>query len=66
MFMIGTKTKKASIFFTLWRDLAAFILNKHNDGYINNLTGELKGIGYAEEWLRRVVSEKGNQLKAVP
>ena len=33
---------------------------------MNTLTGEPKGIGYSEEWLRRVVSEKGNQLKVTP
>lgn len=46
-----------------WRELAADILTRHNDGYINELKGEPKGIGYNQEWLKRVAREKGDQLR---
>ncbi len=46
-----------------WKELAAMVLTRHNDGYLNDLTGEPKGIGYSQEWLRRVAAEKGAQLR---
>jgi len=56
-------TSSANDLVARWKELAAFILTKHNDGYVNDFTGEPKGVGYSEEWLRRVVSEKDPQIK---
>jgi dipeptidase len=44
-----------------WRGLAEAILTKHVDGYVRD-GGRSRGAGYSEEWLRRVVAEKGAQL----
>jgi hypothetical protein len=48
--------------FETWRELATFILTKHNDGYVNELVRRPRGVGYPEAWLRRVVAEQGDAL----
>lgn len=48
--------------FETWRELAGFILTKHNDGYVNEPDRRPRGVGYPEEWLRRVVAEQGEAL----
>jgi dipeptidase len=45
-----------------WRELGAFILTRHNDGYIREPGKGSKGIGYPEAWLRRVLKEKPDQF----
>lgn len=45
--------------FETWRDLAGFILTKHNDGYVNEVIRRPRGVGYPEEWLRRVIADEG-------
>ena len=49
--------------FEQWQELAGAIITKHNDGFVNTGEGWPKGVGYPEEWLRRVVEEKGDQLR---
>lgn len=49
--------------FETWRELAAFVLTKHNDGYVNELASRPRGVGYPEAWLRRVVEEQGDALR---
>ena len=49
--------------FERWRELATYILTKHNDGYVNDLVRRPRGVGYPEEWLRRVVAEQGDALR---
>ena len=46
-----------------WNKLANEIIVKFNDGYIRSPSGRYPSIGYPEEWLRRVVREKGDQLR---
>ena len=48
--------------FRTWRDLATFVLTKHNDGYVNDLDRRPRGVGYPEEWLRRVIEDQGESL----
>jgi len=45
-----------------WRELAMFVLTKHVDGYVNDLVRSPRGVGYSEQWLRRVVEEQGDAL----
>lgn len=46
-----------------WNKLANEIIVKFNNGYIRSPSGRYPSIGYPEEWLRRVVREKGDQLR---
>lgn len=63
-FLTDYSTGTAEELFEDWKELSIYLLTKNNDGYVNNLDGESsKGIGYAEEWLKRVIEEKGSQFK---
>jgi dipeptidase len=46
-----------------WRELAEQIITKHIDGFVVDEDGESRGVGYPEEWLRRVIKEKPEQFK---
>ncbi len=48
--------------FETWRGLIYFILTKHNDGYVNEITSRPRGVGYPEGWLRRVLEEAGEGM----
>ena len=48
--------------FERWRELAGFLMTKNNDGYVNDLVHHPRGVGYPEDWLRRVVEEQGEAL----
>ena len=58
-YSVGT----AERLFETWRELAGFILTKHNDGYVNDVDRRPRGVGYPEAWLRRVVAEEGARMK---
>jgi dipeptidase len=45
-----------------WRELAERLVAKYNDGYLQDAEGEVEEVGYPEEWLRRVVRERGEGL----
>ena len=62
-FLTEHSVHSAERLFETWRDLAGFILTKHNDGYVNDLARRPRGVGYSEEWLRRVVDERGDALR---
>ncbi|MGI6401261.1 MAG: dipeptidase [Thermoguttaceae bacterium] len=44
-----------------WEELANALIVKFNDGYTKDEEGKYPNVGYPEEWLRRVVKEKGDQ-----
>ena len=56
----------AESLFETWRSLAGAILTKHNDGYVREPGERSRGIGYSDEWLRRVIAERGAQLELPP
>ena len=45
-----------------WEQLANDLIVKFNDGYTRSSDGKYPNVGYPEEWLRRVVKEKGEQF----
>jgi hypothetical protein len=51
--------------FTRWQQLSTDIFTKFNDGYIRGADGSYprEGDPYPDGWLRRVVEEKGEQLR---
>jgi hypothetical protein len=51
--------------FKRWQQLSTDIFTKFNDGYIRGVDGSYpkEGDPYPDPWLRRVVEEKGEQLK---
>lgn len=49
--------------FERWKELATFLITKYNDGYVQDRPGHSTEKGYPQSWLRRVVKEKGAQLK---
>lgn len=63
-YLTAFSTGTAEELFRNWKELSIYLLTKHNDGYVNNLDGRgSQGIGYAKEWLERVMKEKGEQFK---
>jgi dipeptidase len=46
-----------------WRELAEEIITKNIDGFVVDENGESRGVGYPEEWLRRVIKENPEQFK---
>lgn len=48
---------------TRWQALAHHIFLKYRDGYIRDDKGDYYEAGYPEEWLRRVIRERGEQLR---
>jgi dipeptidase len=49
-----------------WRQLWEEIITKHIDGFVLDEEGRSQGIGYPEHWLKRVVEEKGDDLRVPP
>ena len=49
-----------------WSKLAGDMLVKFNDGYIRSPSGRYPSIGYPDAWLRKVIQEKGDQLRLPP
>ena len=41
-----------------WQQLASGIIAKHNDGYVFTSGKGPEGVGYPEEWLKRVIQER--------
>ncbi len=62
-FLTDWSVGAAERLFEDWRDLAAAIIKKHNDGYIHEPGKRAKSDGYSEAWLRRVIADRGAQLK---
>jgi dipeptidase len=54
--------RSAERLFDSWRELAMFVMTKHNDGYVNDIVRRPRGVGYPEDWLRRVLAEVGAEL----
>jgi len=52
--------------FADWSTLADKVLTKHVDGYVKQDDGRSRGVGYDEEWRRRVVRERGASLSVPP
>ncbi|HLU38949.1 MAG TPA: C69 family dipeptidase, partial [Planctomycetota bacterium] len=52
--------------FADWSALGRRIVAKHVDGYVKQDNGRARGVGYGEEWLRRVVAERGDALVVPP
>ncbi len=48
-----------------WEELANALIVKFNDGYTRTPDGKYPNVGYPEEWLRRVVKERG-EVYALP
>jgi dipeptidase len=51
----------AELVTTRYRELAEHLITRYNDGYVDRRTR-----GYPESWLRRVLAEKGGQLRVSP
>jgi len=46
-----------------WRALGEYLLTKHNDGYVLDEKGNSVGVGYPEDWLRRIVEPDPARLR---
>ena len=46
-----------------WIKLGENLICKYNDGYVKDENGRARGVGYPEEWLRRVIKERPGQFK---
>ena len=45
-----------------WEELANQLIVKFNDGYTRTPDGQYPNVGYPEQWLRRVVKERGDDF----
>jgi len=61
-FLTDWSVAAADRLFEDWRKLAGTIIAKHVDGYVRD-DGRSRGVGYSEDWLRKVVSEQGQMLQ---
>ncbi len=61
-FLTDCSVAAADRLFEDWRKLAGGIIAKHVDGYVRD-GGRSRGVGYSEDWLRKVVSEQGQMLQ---
>ena len=61
-FLTDWSVAAADRLFEDWRKLAGTIIAKHVDGYVRE-DGRSRGVGYSEDWLRKVVSEQGQMLQ---
>jgi dipeptidase len=61
-FLTDWSVAAADRLFEDWRKLAGTIIAKHVDGYVRD-GGRSRGIGYSEDWLRKVVAEQGQMLQ---
>ncbi|HUU95019.1 MAG TPA: C69 family dipeptidase [Phycisphaerae bacterium] len=46
-----------------WRELGEHLIQKYNDGYVQDENGHPREQGYSEAWLRRVLSERPEQFR---
>ena len=46
-----------------WRALGEHLIQKYNDGYVQDEKGEAQERGYPDEWLRRVLKERPEQFR---
>ena len=46
-----------------WRELGEYLIQKYNDGYVQDENGAPQERGYSEEWLRRVLQERPEAFK---
>ncbi len=46
-----------------WIRLGESLITKYNDGYVKDENGRARGVGYPEEWLRRVIEERPDQFR---
>lgn len=46
-----------------WRSLGELLIRKYNDGYIQRSPGHAEGLGYPDEWLRRVIESRGDDFR---
>ena len=49
--------------FQRWKELAVHLITKYNDGYVQDRPGHPTQKGYPSSWLKKVVKEKGAQLR---
>lgn len=45
-----------------WEQLANDLIVKFNDGYTRSPSGEYPSVGYPDQWLRRVIKERGEDF----
>ncbi len=60
-FLTNYSVSSSEALFHRWQKLAKEIIVKHNDGWVKEPGKIPEGIGYPEEWLRRVVEERPKQ-----
>jgi dipeptidase len=46
-----------------WRQLGEYLIQKYNDGYVQDERGRPQEQGYSEAWLRKVLSERPEQFR---
>ncbi|MFH1747983.1 MAG: C69 family dipeptidase [Planctomycetota bacterium] len=46
-----------------WRSLGEYLIQKYNDGYVQDDQGRPQEQGYSQEWLRRVIADRPEQFR---
>jgi len=61
-FLTDYSVTHAELVVKRWRALGEYLVQKYNDGYVQDEKGSPKEQGYPEEWLRRVLKERPEQF----
>ncbi len=62
-FLTNYSVSTGEAVFRNWQGVAESILVKHVDGYVKSAQGRARGVGYSQEWLKRVVTDRPEQFK---
>ncbi len=62
-YLTDYSVSNAEMVYGKWLELGDYLITKYNDGYVKDSTGDPQGVGYPEEWLRKVINERPNQFR---
>ncbi|NOZ94214.1 MAG: dipeptidase [Acidobacteria bacterium] len=60
-YLTGYSVNRGEATVRRWRQLGEELMTRYNDGYVQDAKGRPQEVGYPEDWLLRVVKERGEQ-----
>ncbi len=62
-FLTDYSVSHAEMVVKRWKALGEHLVTKYNDGYVQDESGRSREIGYPQQWLDRVVGERGDDYR---
>ncbi len=62
-YLTGYSVKQGEMVVKTWRELGEFLIQKYNDGYVQDDEFRSHKEGYPEQWLREVIKSRPEQFK---